>query len=133
MLDPFAMLLLDRQHQAVLPLHIAVAAAGIIGHGARCCAFQGLGIDLLVLFVDEQQPIAAQAKAATAVFVNPATHTEAIGGQAAGLLVLPVPDATGTIGRAKLVPEQPRGADLEFGEVGAGGNCLDRAELSRGR
>ncbi|MNC55288.1 hypothetical protein D3C75_1048090 [compost metagenome] len=35
MLDPFAMLLLDRQHQAVVPLHIAIAAAGIIGQGAR--------------------------------------------------------------------------------------------------
>jgi len=133
MLDAFAMALFDCQYLAVVPLHIAIAAVGFGGQGARGTAFKALGIDLLILFVDEQQPVTAQAEAAAAVFIDPAARAEAIGREATCLVVTPLPDAANAIGGAELVPEQACVAELEFGKVGAGGDGLGGAEVSRGR
>ena len=133
MFDLVGVAFFNRQYLAVVPLHIAIAAVGILRQGPRFQVVQRLGIDLLVLLVDEHQPVAAQAETATAILVDPAAHAEAIRGQAASLAVQPVPDAASPIGWAKFQPEQPVGTDLEFGKVGAGGHGLGRAEFSRGR
>lgn len=133
MLDAFAVAFLDRQQHPVMPLHITIAALLVMGHWMWHRAIQRLAVDLLVLFVDEQHRVARQAEAAAAIFIDPAAYAEPVRRQAARLLIAPMPDPTGAIGRAELVPEQAVLADLEFGEVSAGGHRLGGAELSRGR
>lgn len=116
-----------------MPQHIAIAALRSLGQRTWRRAVEGLGIQLLVAFIDEHHPVAAKAEAATAIFIDPAARTETVGRQAMGLFVTPVPEAAGTIGGAELVPEQAGGADLEFGEVGAGSHGLGSTEISLGQ
>ena len=104
-----------------------------MGKGARRRIVQRLGVNLLVLFVDEHQSVPAQAETAPAIFVDTAAYTEAVGGQAACLVMMPVPNAASVVGRPKLDPEQAGVTDLEFGEIGAGGDSLGGGELSLGR
>ena len=123
----------NRQHLAGAPAQVTVAALAV-GQRLRLPAAEPLAVELLVGFVDEHQPVVAQAETAAAILVDAAAHAEAVGGQAAGLAVTPLPDAATAVLGAKLVPEQPQRAALEFGVVGAGGNRLLCAEtLSRGR
>ncbi|MNT76326.1 hypothetical protein D3C72_2153160 [compost metagenome] len=72
---------------------------------------QVLCVQLLVGLVDEDHTVIAQAKAASAVLVDPTTDTETIGRKAVGLAITPVPDAAGAVARTEFVPEQTSGTD----------------------
>ena len=98
MLDRHTMALLDRQYPLRMPQHIAIAALRILGQRTRWGAIEGLGIELLVGFIDEHHAVAAKAEAAAAVFIDAAAGAEAVRRQAVGLLVAPMPEAAGAIG-----------------------------------
>jgi hypothetical protein len=122
------MALFDGQHLTVVPLHIAIAAIGPLGQGARCVPSSAWDRPA-DRFVDEHQPVATQAEAATAIFVHPAAHAETIGRQAFACIA-PVPDAAGAIGGRYSFQNSPSAPTLQFGKVGAGGNGLGGAEGS---
>ena len=116
----------DGQHLAVGPLQVAVSA---LARG-QCfrLATELLAIQLLIRLSDENHPIRRQTKRATAIFVHPAAHTEAIRRQTFRHAVAPVPDPASGIFRAIFIPEQTVGTELQFGEVHAGGDGLGGAE-----
>ena len=120
------LLFFDRQHLPESKMQIAVTTL-TRGQCFRL-ATELLAIQLLIRLIDENHPVRRQTKRTTAIFVHAATHAEAVRRQTFRCAIAPMPDPARGIFRTVFIPEQPVGAELQFGEIHAGRDGLRGAE-----
>ena len=115
-----------RQHLAESAMQIAVTT--IARRQRLWRTIQRLPIQLLIRLSDENHPVRRQTKRTTAIFVHATAYAEAIRRQTFRHAFAPMPDPARRIFRAIFIPEQPIGAELQFGEIHAGSDGLRGAE-----